>query len=203
MGKIPRQTEPEAKWFARLKRSRIGLTVAAIVVLLSGAAAFTDATDKLLVWTGVRPNALRLAEDDVNGQFSRNLTRAAWRRMFWMRRLVLASQADFPEQEKNETWAAYLKAVEEWNSDLMFNILTLEKYYGAGKRAEFELGIQRGFGQVHYCLEGLRHPEGKITCALSPTRDVKSIEDGIDRLNSALYCFVSGLPDKENGRCIF
>jgi hypothetical protein len=93
--------------------------------------------------------------------------------------------------------------LEEWNSDLMVNILSLEKYYGAEKSAEFEGSIQRGFGQVHYCLEGLRHPEGKINCALSPTRDLKSIEAGIDRLNSALYCFVSGLPDKDSGRCSF
>jgi hypothetical protein len=173
VGETPKQTEPEAKWLARLKRSRVGLTVAAIAVLLSGAAAFTDATDKLLVWTGVRPNALRLAEDDAKGQFSRNLTRAAWRRLFWMRRFVLAAQADFPEQEKNETWAAYLKALEEWNSDLMVNILTLEKYYGAEKGAEFESSIQRGFGKVHYCLEGLRHPEAKLNCDLSEISRVR------------------------------
>src|SRR5262245_2925878 len=84
--------DPEARWFVRLRSSPVGLTVSALVALLIGAAAATDAFDKLLIWSGVKPNALQLAEDNDRGRFSRDLTRSAWRRLFWMRRQVLAMQ---------------------------------------------------------------------------------------------------------------
>jgi hypothetical protein len=59
------KTEQEAKWFGRLRASPIGLTITAIAALLIGTAAVTDATDKLLVWSGLKPNALQLAEDNA------------------------------------------------------------------------------------------------------------------------------------------
>jgi hypothetical protein len=60
--------------------------------------------------------------------------------------------------------------------------------------------IQRSFGQIHYCLEALRHPNGKVKCAITADRNTKEIDAAIDRLNSSLYFFVSGLPDREGGK---
>lgn len=193
--------ETEATWLSRIKSTRIGLTVTAVAGLLIAAAATTDATDKLLIWTHIEPDALQLAENNARGQFSRDLTQSAWRRLFWMRRLVLAAEAKFTDQEKNEIWASYLKSLEEWNSNLMINILSLQRYYGSARRQLFERKIQHDFGEIHYCLEALRHPAGTMSCKLSTDRDPKAIEGAIDRLNSVLYCFVSGLPDETGRSC--
>lgn len=184
------------RWLRSLKGSTLGLSVTAIAGILIGAAATTDAVDKLLIWGGLKPNALELAQDDARGRFSRDITRAAWRRLFLMRRLLLAFRSDFLEDEKDEIWRSYLKSLEEWNSDLMVNILSLQRYYGTEKRDQFERQIQGQFGRIHNCLESLRHPEGKVACRISPTRDLNSIAAAIDRLNASLYLFVSGLPDK-------
>jgi hypothetical protein len=190
------KVKSEPNWLDRLRASPMGLAATAVAAVLVGAAATTEAADKLMILSGFKPNALQVSEEDARGRFSRDLTRSAWRRLFWTRRVLLSAEAEFPEQEKNDIWASYMKAVDDWNSDLMVNIIQLQRYYGPEKRGQLEGGIQLQFGRIHYCLEALRHPEGKVKCQLSANRDLKAYEAAVDRLNADLYCFASGLPEK-------
>ncbi|WP_424361368.1 hypothetical protein [Methylocystis parvus] len=191
----------EAEWFKRLRTSPLGLSVTAIGLILIGVGSFSDSIDKVLVSVGLRPNALRLAEDDARGQFSRELARSAWRRLFWMRRLVLSEKANFPEAEKSETWAAYLKSLEDWNAELMVYIMTIKKYYGDAKALEFQRDVQSKFGKIHYCLEAVRHRTDVIECSVSKEKSLDKINNSIDDLNASLYCFASGLPSKNSDGC--
>jgi hypothetical protein len=99
------------------------------------------------------------------------------------------------------TWERYATVFEEWNRDLMVNILILQQQYGTTKRDQFENIIQPGFSSVHECLEGVRRPSTTIACPLSATHDIKVINGSLDRLNQDLYCFVTGLPERGKERC--
>jgi hypothetical protein len=178
----------------------MGLTIAALVGLLAGIATTTEAVDKILIWVGLKPNALQLAKDDERARFSRELAKAAWNRLFVMQRYVSAVKQNYPQIEQDKEWERYIAALLDWNRDLMFNILSLQQYYGTAKRNEFEYGIQPQFGQLHSCLAILRRPSPKVRCPLSETNDIAVIESGFETLNNDLYCFVSGLPDK-NQQC--
>ena len=113
-------------WFKRIKQSSLGVTIAAVAGLLVGMAATTDSIDKLSVWVGLKPNALQLAKESEKAQFSRDLTRLAWQRMFSMRRYVLALKENYSEGERSKEWEKYLSVLEIWNRELMVNILSLD-----------------------------------------------------------------------------
>ncbi|WP_205215856.1 hypothetical protein, partial [Azospirillum brasilense] len=55
-----------------------------------------DFADKLQVLLGFKPDSLQIAAEDAKGRFSRELTRSAWKRMFWMRRYGLAVEDGLP-----------------------------------------------------------------------------------------------------------
>jgi hypothetical protein len=115
------KSQPEAKWFYRLRRSRWGLSIVAAGGILTGLAASTDAINKLLVFTGIKPNALQLAREDERTRFSRDLIRAAWFRLFVTRRYVTTIQLGYGAVDQDHAWERYVAAVEEWNRDLMVN----------------------------------------------------------------------------------
>jgi hypothetical protein len=198
--------QPQAHWFRRLERSPWGLTIAALGGILTGLAASTAAIDNLLTFTGLKhseqQNALMVARDDERARFSRDLTRAVWHRWFAMNRYVSTVEAGYSAPDQDGAWDRYATVFEEWNRDLMVNILSLEQHYqGTPKRDEFENRIQPAFGRLHACLEGLRRPKTTITCKLSPTRDIAVISEELKRLNRDLYCFVTGLPRKDDPPC--
>jgi hypothetical protein len=186
----------QADLFRRLQRSPWTLALVAIGAALTGLAAWTQAIDTVLLFTGVKPNALQLARDDERARFSRDLTRAAWHRLFSMRRYVSMLEAGYPALDQDRAWERYAAIFEEWNRDLMVNILSLEQHYhGYGKREEFENVILPAFTSLHKCLEGLRRPATTIECEMSKTRDINVINQALERLNQDLHCFVFGLPD--------
>jgi hypothetical protein len=187
-------------WLERVRRSSIGLTIAGLAGLLIGIAATTEAVDKIFIWAGLKPNALQLAKDDERAKFSRELARAAWNRLFVMQRYVSAVKENYPQVDQDKEWERYVTTLLDWNRDVMFNILSLQQYYGTAKRNEFEYGIQPQFGKLHSCLVVLRRPSPNTRCPLTETNDIAVIESGFQSLNNDLYCFVSGLPDK-NEQC--
>jgi hypothetical protein len=105
-------------------------------------------------------------------------------------------EAGYPALDQDRAWERYAAIFEEWNRDLMVNILSLEQHYhGYGKREQFEKVVLPTFTTIHKCLEGLRRPTTTIDCELSKTRDIDVINQALERLNQDLYCFVFGLPD--------
>src|SRR5919197_4333395 len=140
-------------WFRRIQRSPWAITILAVGAVLTGLAAWTQAIDTLLIFTGIKPNALQLTRDDERARFSRDLTRAAWYRLSAMRRYVSTVEAGYPAVDQDRAWERYAAIFEEWNRDLMVNILSLEQHYqGYGKREEFERVILPSFTTIHGCL---------------------------------------------------
>jgi hypothetical protein len=150
-----------------------------------------------------------VARDDERARFSRDLTRAMWHRWFTMNRYLSTIEAGFPGLDQDRAWDRYATVFEEWNRDLMVNILSLEQYYqGTLKRDQFENRIQPMFRRLHACLQGLRRPETATKCcpypepkareceqsSTPPTRDLDRIRIEMGRLNQDLYCFATGLP---------
>ncbi|ARO32335.1 hypothetical protein NXC14_PA00038 (plasmid) [Rhizobium sp. NXC14] len=197
---VLRARKPKATNFVeRVRGSTLILAFGALAGALTVSASTTDSVDKLLVWAGLKKNALQLAEDDKRGEFSRALTRLAWKRLFWTRRVILTEKYSYDQSEKDKTWDAYLTTVDAWNENLMINIVGLNRYY-LGKGEVFEGSIQPKFGTIHYCLERIRHPSSNIECKLSPDSSIGSLETAVDELNFSLYGFVCGLSD-EDQRC--
>ncbi|WP_188261985.1 hypothetical protein [Azospirillum tabaci] len=185
--------------------------VVAISGLIVAAVSFgkdvLDLADKAQVQLGLKPDSLQIANEDAKGKFSRELTRSAWRRMFWMRRYGLAVEDGLPTQDRKDTWESYLKVLDEWNADLMVNIMLINKYYGLEKRRFFEQKIQPQFGELHSCINRLHYKEiyekkNSSTCKFSGQNSEEEIQNAVefrkrlDSLNIDLYCFVSGLDAK-------
>jgi hypothetical protein len=108
----------------------------------------------------------------------------------------ITHEAGYHVLDQDRAWERYAAIFEEWNRDLMVNILSLEQHYHRyGKREQFENVILPAFTTIHKCLEGLRRPTTTIDCEISKTRDINVINKALERLNQDLYYFVFGLPD--------
>lgn len=192
----------EAEWFSFIKGSKFGLTLAAAVVILTGLASFTDSADRVMVWTGLKPDQLQLAEAGEKEKFSRELTRTIWQRLHQSRRaLSLLTSPNAPTTEKERQWERYQTVVDDWNRDLMVNIILLNQYYGRTKRNQFENAIQRDFATINRCLALIRRPVNGKHCAQEMDVEPERLEAFIDVFNSRLYCYVSGLPQREDVGC--
>ena len=171
----PPQSEDhdEASWFRALRRSWLGLTIASIAVIFVGFANLTDAIDKALVFFHLKPDALDLARDDERSRFARELMRLAWQRLATMNKYRVMVEREYPQSEQDTAWQQYAAVFDEWNRDLMANIIGLEQEYNQGKSSQFENRIQPAFTQLHDCIQGMRRPSDKIPCFLSLSHDNK------------------------------
>jgi hypothetical protein len=171
------QKELRSPWYQRIRGFRFYVAFVALLGLLATIGTATDAIDQIAIFLGVKPNALQLSEDDERARFSREFTRAAWQRLFLMRRYVLAVKNNYQEAEQEKEWSAYSVALTEWNRDLMVNILSFEQHYGNEKRKDFEQSIQPAFGKLHTCIEGIKRPSSNVPCLLSASRKIAVIEN--------------------------
>lgn len=120
------------------------------VLTIGGIAGLSDSIQKLLLATHViKSEALVLAEDSAKSDFSRRLTRNAWRRLFWARQYVERNRLGLPLPDQDIAWQKYYDATEDWNSELMIYIQALQAYYpNSGKRDVFENDIQVQFASA-------------------------------------------------------
>jgi hypothetical protein len=181
----------------RIRTSSIGIFFAFLVGAIVALASTFDAADRLLVRFKIVPDALQLGHEDARSKFSRDLLRAAWGRWFLMQRYISAVEVELSSEDKSKIWVRYLEARDEWNRDLMVNILSIGQFYGADKRELFEGPIQSAFGSIHLCLASLHYDRPSISCAISTSRNVKEINRAHERLNRLLYCFATGLSDRD------
>ena len=199
----------EASWFSKLKASKIGLSVVALAAILTGIAAFTETLDKIATSTHLKPDALQIAKADEKEKFSRELTKAIWYRLHLSRTVLIAlTNPDVPEAEKTKIWDRYQTTFDEWNRDFMVNILSLGQYYSQSKRAQFEHFLEPKFDLIDRCLRALRRSSDNDGCgsfylekkdALYKNELYKQIYE----LKEGAYCFISGLPDKQDNLCFF
>jgi hypothetical protein len=179
------------KWINRLKNHKILAAVLFIGIAIIALASFTDAIDKLLVFTKLKPDALTLARDSARDEFSRQLTRSAWKRLYWSRVYLTRTKLGAPLQEREEAWRKLLEAAEDWNANSMINIDGLDYYYGAKKSEQFELSIQPKFDTITTSIRTIRY--AMIQKGENPSEaEIQRINDLIDSLNVELYVFVRG-----------
>ena len=179
---------------SRAASSPLGLTAIALAIIVVGLGNFTDALDKLLVFLHVKPDALEIAHDDERSRFSRDLMRLAWYRLAAMNKYRVMVEKTYPQSEQDSAWQQYATVFDEWNQNLMVNIVGLQQNYNEAKSSQFESSIQSAFTTYHNCLQGVRHPNDNIACAVSPTHDPRQLELFSKWINYNLYCFVVGLP---------
>jgi hypothetical protein len=188
-------------WLEKIQKSKFGIYLAGSIIILGGAAALSHNVNDILLGLKIKTaDALVVAADDAKSKFTQELIRAAWNRIYWLRRYLLVVSHQYPQAEQEDTWNSYISSTTKWNTDLMVNIMLLNTYYGEGRSVYFERKIQEDFRGIHYCLERLRHPTLKFNECQKD--DILSIMNRIKLLNDDLYCFVTGLSD-EGGACGF
>ena len=179
------------KWISRLKNHKIFSAVLFIGIAVIALASFTDAVDKILVFAKLKADALTLARDSARDEFSRQLTRSAWKRLYWSRVYLTRTKLGAPLQEREEAWRKLLEAAEDWNVNSMIDIDGLAFYYGAQKSEQFELSIQPKFDTIGTSIRSIRY--ATIQKGEEPSEaEIQRINDLIDSLNVELYVFVRG-----------
>ena len=174
----------------RLKNSWWFAWVVALILALTHAKDAVDGIDKLLVLAKVKPDALYLAQSAEKGEFSRALTEAAWKRLFWARAFKVRVERGAPAVEVDEAWKAYISASEVWSTRIMVFIVTTEKFYGVDKSSELEGVVQATFGEMANALASVRYAKNPDAALLMVANDK------IDAANVALYHFVRGVAEK-------
>ena len=175
----------------RLKNSGWFAWVAALVLALTHAKDAVDGIERMLVLAKVKPDALSLAQSAEKGEFSRALTEAAWKRLFWARAFRARVERGAPVAEVDEAWKSYIAASEVWAARIMVFILTTEKFYGAEKSSELEGEVQLRFGEMANALVSVRYAKGPDAALLA------SANEKIDAANVALYHFVRGVAERK------
>jgi hypothetical protein len=179
------------KWVSRIKNHKVLAAVLIIGIAVITLANFTDAVGKILVFAKLRPDALTLARDSTRDEFSRQLTRSAWKRLFWSRVYLTRMKLGASQQEREEAWRKLLESAEDWNVNAMIDIDGLDYYYGSKKTQQFEVSIQPQFDAITTSIRNIRYAviqKGEE----APEAEIKRIEDLIDSLNVELYVFVRG-----------
>lgn len=142
------------------------------------------------------PNALALSLGLEKGEFSRQLTERAWRRLFRARLFIARVNRNAGVDWVDEAWRRYVDATEEWSSHLMIDLQLLSTYYpDTEKRYELEGPIQNSWSQLEEALIALRYMQPG-----DPNRSkfLAAATARANTLNAELYSFVSGLePPRE------
>jgi hypothetical protein len=110
----PSAEDSEPRWMSTLRRSWPVAILVAVVAVFAGIKDISEGYEKLLVMLHLKPDALDLAQDTARGQFSDNLARTAWKRLFWSRRYVSTIEFKMSDADIAEIWEGYMAAVEEW-----------------------------------------------------------------------------------------
>lgn len=143
-----------------------------------------------------------MAQAGEKEKFSRDLTKAIWYRLYMTRKILIAqTKTNVTDAEKEKAWDHYQTMLDDWNRDLMVNILSLSRFYGRTKSVQFEHLIQTRFVAINECLELIRRPVGETFCMARYNQDLRGLERYIDDLDAKLYCYVSGLPNSDKNEC--
>lgn len=184
------------------------LVAALLVLSIARVGDFADGFEKIRLFVGLKKDALDLAKDDAKARLSRDFTRVAWRRLLWMERYASAVERALPTDVQKDSWNTYVKALDDWNADLMVNYVLMSEYYGSAKRNALEWNIQPRFVELNLCLTELRYEALKLdfNCPYregSTVRDrARNLGKKLADLRGDLYCFVTDLPRTTEEQCI-
>ena len=154
----PEETEEESHWLVRFKKTGPYIVGAAIGGLVMAFGNFTDSIGKIYDRLKT-PEAFVLAENTAKSNFSDQLARRAWLRLFWADNFRARVISRTPMSDINSSWNAYINSDADWNANLMNSIVGLERYYGASRSAQLEGKIQMLFQQLDDELAALRRSD--------------------------------------------
>ena len=201
-------TETKSRLERFLYHNILTVLLVALGLGIIGIGNVVDGIDKTLVFFHVWPNALEIARDDERGRFSRDLMRLLWHQLAAMDRFREKAIANYSRAEQDSAWEEYVKVYDEWQKELMVNIIGLKQYYDNRKSHEFESDVRDSFNSYHNCIEHIRNPiDQQFTCEITKAinfekectnkGDACRLEIASNTLKSNLYCFITGLPEKD------
>jgi hypothetical protein len=202
MNKIEDETRVD-----RLKRSAFDHPLVAIIIIATAsiiaAGQLADAYNTLLVSTGLKSDALDLASQSTRGEFSRQLTDVAWRRLYWSNSYTGRIKRNAPSSDIDESWRQYSLTMADWNAQLVTMRRFFEEYYSARHGEAFN-SIHTQFTAIHADLVFLRYEDTVSTPAQRKQR-ADSIQRQINEVNLDLCLLVTGLEKghtKANESCM-
>jgi hypothetical protein len=183
----------------KLKRAALNHPLVAILVIAATAIIafnqFAAAMSSLAERTGIRPDALDLANENSKGAFSRQLTELAYRRIFWASNFTARLRRQAPQEDVGLAWQRYMDTVEEWSANLVNSQQQLRNYYGDDKEREFTACIHKGFRLIHRRVVDMRYSRA------GPDRaSLQATSAAIDAVNEDVYFFVLRLSAPERRR---
>lgn len=135
-------------------------------------------------------------EASSKGAFSLQITRTAWKRLFWTRAVLQRVRLKAPREAVEVAWERYITASEGWNTDLMGNLQLLDRYYpGSGKRQILQGEIQPRFGKINDELVQIVYSVYSGGPEPSPGQ-LDRLKAQIDDVNRRLYAFTSDMETK-------
>ena len=109
-----------------LKSNWVVVVVSVLLsVVVAGADAAKKVRESLEAFGFAKSGELQLAEDTAKSNFSDNLTRAAWFRLYWADIYAARVQASAKAHDIDAAWTNYIEATAKWNAELMVNIVGL------------------------------------------------------------------------------
>jgi hypothetical protein len=201
---MPDSPTEEADWVRKIRHSNWGLSLIAIALVITNLGNVFEGADKIVHFVWKKPDAaLEIYRADEVTRFSRELTRLFYSRLLATRRYLTYVQRDYPPDQQSKAWERYAAVFEDWNREIMVNILGLQQIYGTQKRNQFESILQHKFRIVHSCLENIHRHGMKPQCVSPEDYDINydvdkiGVQKAIDFLDSDIYFFVTGLHKQE------
>lgn len=190
MNKIEDETRVD-----RLKRSAFDHPLIAVIIIATAsiiaAAQLADAYNTLLVSTGLKSDALELASQSTQGEFSRQLTDVAWRRIYWSNSYTGRIKRGAPSSDIDESWRQYTLTVADWNAQLVTMRRFFDEYYSSRHGDAFN-NIHTQFKNIHKNLVIFRY-EDTISTPIHRIERADSIQKQINEVNFDLCLLVTGL----------
>jgi hypothetical protein len=170
----------------------IAVMIIAVTAIL-GANQLADAALGLAEKAGVKHKSLALTQEGAKGDFSRQLTSAMYRRLFWADTYLTRVQKSAPPDDVAAAWQRYIFTIEDWTANLVNNEAQVAAYYGDERKAMFQNKIHAGFLRIHAELMKVKYPPEGMALV-----DLKQVEASIREVNVDIYTFATGLQPKDS-----
>lgn len=129
------------------------------------------------------------------GQFSSQLVKNGWNRMYWIRSYTERIRLKAKEEDLEKAWDKYMDATEVWSSNIMNYYLGLEEYYpDNSKRVQLQYDIQPLFIKVHKIMVTLRYKSDSLSNE-EIVNNINSAQKIVDDINPK-FCLLVDQPLK-------
>jgi hypothetical protein len=143
---------------AKVRKSHLGVMLAALAAGSAATVTALDSWDKVLVEFGLKKSeSAVLAEEGAQGDLLRQMTRLLSQRVFWTERYSGDVADGFPKEDQDDAWKRYNESVVVWNENYMLNAMLTEKYFTEESRKQLT-DLNWLLRQVNTCLNKIHYP---------------------------------------------